>query len=57
MTFPKFLKSKIFNIYIVYYLLKILAQSQLLCKVRFYCNTFILYSIYPKMLKIIVEIV
>ncbi len=57
MTFFKSLKPKILKIYIVYDLFKILAQSQLLYKVRFYCDTFIIYSIYPKILNIMVKII
>ncbi len=57
MTFFKSLKPKILNIYIVYDLFKILVQSQLLCKVRFYCDTFIIYFTYPKILNIIVKII
>ncbi len=57
MSFSKSLKPKILNIYIVYDLFKILAQSQLLCKVRFYCDTFIIYFTYSKILNIIVKII
>ena len=41
---------------IVYNLFKFIIQSQLLCEVKFYCDTFILRSTYPKMLNKIFKI-